>query len=346
MSSDVSSTSRVAAPFGAIPVAALVLFLTVGGAVACGAPAGGRVRVTVPPGVTMREAADSLAQRGVIRSATLFRAYAKFTGDDRSVQAGTYELRRGERWGAVLDALTSGRGLVRSLTIPEGFGLTWIVPALARTLDVPAESVWAAARDTALRHELDIPTPTLEGYLFPDTYTFAEGTTALQAVTTLVREFQDRWKPEWDEERRAHGMSRHDIVTLASIVEKEVRRGEERPVVAAVYHNRLRKGMRLQADPTVQYSLGRHTARVLYSDLRVESPYNTYRVAGLPPGPIGSPGTASLQAAIRPAAVPYLYFVAHPDGHHEFRTTFEEHSTAVAAMRRLRDDTARSKSRR
>ena len=128
-------------------------------------------------------------------------------------------------------------------------------------------------------------------------------------------------------------MNRHDIVTLASIVEKEVRRGEERPVVAAVYLNRLRARVPLQADPTVQYALGKKPGRVYFRDLRVNSPYNTYKVAGLPPGPIASPGAASLQAALYPAKVPYRYFVAHPDGHHEFRRTYAEHLLAIKLVR-------------
>jgi UPF0755 protein len=131
-------------------------------------------------------------------------------------------------------------------------------------------------------------------------------------------------------------------VTLASIVEREARRPEERPVIAAVYYNRLRKGMRLQADPTVQYALGRHVERVLYKDLEIDSPYNTYRVTGLPPGPIAAPGAPSLEAAVKPANVPYLYFVAEPDGHHEFRTTMAEHEAAVRVARRMRDSAARA----
>jgi UPF0755 protein len=187
---------------------------------------------------------------------------------------------------------------------------------------------------------LNVPTPTLEGYLFPATYTFAEGTTPRAAVAQMVARFESAWKPEWNERLQALAMSRHDAMTLASIVEEEARRPEERPVIAAVYLNRLRKGMRLQADPTVQYLLPRHTARVLYRDLEIDSPYNTYRRAGLPPGPIGSPGAPSIEATLHPANVPYLFFVAHPDGHHEFRTTFAEHARAIQEVRRLARDSA------
>jgi UPF0755 protein len=190
-------------------------------------------------------------------------------------------------------------------------------------------------RDTALRARLDVPTPTVEGYVFPATYTFPEGTTARTAVREMVERFERAWRPEWNARLQAMALSRHAAVTLASIVEREAVRPEERPVIAAVYYNRLRKGMRLEADPTIQYALGRHTARVLYRDLEIDSPYNTYRRAGLPPGPIGSPGTPSLAAAVQPANVPYLYFVAHPDGHHEFRATYAEHLDAVRVARSL-----------
>jgi UPF0755 protein len=315
---------------------------------ACGGGGdGAEVRVVIPPGASFREAADSLARAGVIGSPTLFRAYAKFGGQDREVKAGTYRLERGENWGRVLDALIGGKTAVGVVTIPEGYTLSQIVPLVARTLAAPADSVEAAARDTALRRQLDVPTPTLEGYLFPSTYTFAEGTTPRAAVEAMVREFERRWQPAWNAQLEQLSMTRHDIVTLASIVEKEAQRPEERAVISAVYHNRLKRGMLLQADPTVQYARGQHAERVLYRDLTIESKYNTYRHPGLPPGPIASPGLPSIEAALFPANVPYLYFVAHPDGHHEFRTTFAEHTQAIREIRQAeqrdrRDDGARS----
>jgi UPF0755 protein len=305
-------------------------------------PAGGVTRVVIPPGASFRAAADSLAAKRVVRSALLFRLYAKLTERDRSIKPGTYQLRRGDPYRTLVDALVSGRGLVHVITVVEGWELRQIVAQLARSLGVPRDSAEAAARDTALLRRLDVPTPTLEGYLFPATYTFTDGTTARQAVSQMVARFEAAWRPEWDAQLQTLAMSRHQAVTLASIVEREARRPEERPVIAAVYYNRLRKGMRLQADPTVQYALGHHVDRVLYKDLEIESPYNTYKVTGLPPGPIGSPGAPSLAAAVAPAKVPYLYFVAEPDGHHEFRTTFEEHETAVQRARRLRDSVARA----
>lgn len=310
---------------------------------ACGRPLDTQpVRVVVPRGASVRAVAESLEARGVVRSATLFRVYAVWSERDRAVKPGTYVLRPGATYGELVDALVTGRGIVRTITVIEGWELRQIAPQLARTLGVPRDSVDAAVRDTALRARLDIPTPTLEGYLFPATYTFAEGTTAREAVGEMVARFERAWRPEWDARLQTLALRRHDAVTLASIVEREAVRPEERPVIAAVYYNRLRKGMRLEADPTVQYALGRHTTRVLYRDLKVQSPYNTYRRTGLPPGPIGSPGSPSLAAAVSPANVPYLYFVAHPDGHHEFRTTYAEHLVAVREARALARSAAAS----
>lgn len=299
---------------------------------ACGG-AEGSARVVIPPGASLRSASDSLENHGVIRNGALFRLYAKLRGGDRSIQAGTYVLRRGANWESVLDALREGRGIVASFTIPEGFSLAQAVPVIARALKVPEDSVIAAVRDTALLRHLDLPTPTIEGYLFPDTYVFPEGTSARVAIRATVERFERAWKSEWEARLDSMAMTKHDIVTLASIIEKEARLPQERPVISAVYLNRLRDGMMLQADPTVQYARGFHANRVLYSDLAIESPYNTYRVKGLPPGPIAAPGEASLRAAVFPANVPYKFFVAYPDGHHEFRRTFAEHVVAVRASR-------------
>jgi UPF0755 protein len=306
----------------------LVLLVT-----ACGTPAGAPVRVIIPKGASFKTATDSLEKADIVHYPFFFRMLARVKGDDRNIKPGTYLFKRSTPWTEILSALHGGHGLVNTITIPEGFSLNQIVPLLARTLQVPVDSVMAAVRDTALLRRLDVPTPNLEGYLFPDTYAFPDGTTARQAVAELVTRFEREWKPDWNRQLSTLAMNRHDIVTLASIVEEEAKKPEERPVIAAVYHNRLRARMRLQADPTVQYALGRHVPRLLYKDLEVKSPYNTYIHAGLPPGPISSPGGASLVAALNPAKVKFLYFVAHPDGHHEFRTTLSEHANARRTVR-------------
>jgi len=306
-------------------------------AVGCSGNGGAPVRVTIPPGAGLRAVSDSLARTGVVRSATLFRIYASLRRSDRQIKPGTYLMHRREGWATVLDALRGGKGLVHVVTIPEGFSLTQIEPLLASRLEVPIDSVQAAVRDTALLHELDIPMRTLEGYLFPDTYTFSLGTTARSAVDVMVRRFEQVWKPEWTARLDTLHMSRNDIMALASIVEKEAKVPQERPVIAAVYLNRLRHGVLLQADPTVQFALGKHVARVYYKDLDVESPYNTYKHKGLPPGPIASPGKPSIQAALYPANVPYEYFVAFPDGHHEFRRDVAGHEKARLEARKAWD---------
>jgi UPF0755 protein len=301
---------------------------------ACGQkPYGASTRVIIPRGASFADAADSLSKANLVGWRKMFRVYARVTGGDRNIKPGTYLLRHGTPWSDIIAALHGGHGLVNTITIPEGYTVSQITPLLAKTLKVPVDSVQAAVRDTSLLARLDIPNPTLEGYLFPDTYAFPLGTTARQAVHEMVYDFERRWKPDWDAKATALKVNRNDLVTMASIVEREARVPEERPVIAAVYYNRLQKGMLLQADPTVQYALGHHVGRVLYKDLEVKSPYNTYIHKGLPPGPVAAPGVASLAAAANPANVPYLYFVASPDGHHEFRMTLQEHTSAIREVR-------------
>jgi UPF0755 protein len=307
------------------------------GVASCSGSGGAPVRVTIPSGAGLRAISDSLERTGVVRSARLFRIYASLRGGDREIKAGTYMLNRGTGWATVLSELRAGKGIVHIVTIPEGFSLMQIEPLVASKLSLPVDSVRAALRDTALLHRLDIPMPTLEGYLFPDTYTFPDGATARAVVDAMVRRFEQVWKPEWTARLDTLHMSRNDVMALASIVEKEARLAQERPVIAAVYANRLRRGILLQADPTVQYALGKHVARVYYKDLEVESPYNTYKHKGLPPGPIASPGRPSIEAALYPASVPYEFFVAFPDGHHEFRRDLAGHEQARAEARRAWD---------
>ena len=292
------------------------------------------VRVVVPRGASVRETANALAAAEAIRSPRLFRVYAAIGGRDRLIKPGTYQFEKGAGWRAVLDALVSGRGVVHTITIPEGYSLREIIPLVAKSLSAPEDSVRAAATDTTWQRKLDIPIASLEGYLFPATYTFPDGTSAREAIDAMLDAFEAAWTrvPNAAERLQALAISRHDAITMASIVETEAKKAEERPVIAAVYWNRVRKGMLLQADPTVQYALPNHVGRVLFKDLEVNSRFNTYKYSGLPPGPIASPGLPSIIAALNPAAVSYLYFVADADGHHEFRTTFAEHEKAIALV--------------
>lgn len=304
-------------------------------------PQGAPIRVIVPKGASFTTATDSLHRAGLVGSSVLFKLYGRASGKDRNIKPGTYLLRRGTPWPEIVAALHGGHGLVNTITVPEGFTLAQIAPLLARTLSLSADSIDAAIRDTALFTRLGIPSKSLEGYLFPDTYAFPDGTRARDAVLEMVKRFEREWKPEWAARLPQLSLTRHEVVTLASIVEREAKVATERPVIAAVYLNRLREKMLLQADPTVQYARGRHTERVLHKDLEIDSPYNTYKYPGLPPGPIASPGDASLRAALFPADVQFLYFVAAPDGHHEFRRTLAEHEAAVRAVRAVRAPAAR-----
>ena len=327
---------RSSARAAAIGAAALAV-LACGGGPPIGA--GPIAHVTIPAGASLRSVADTLSKNGIVRSATLFRWFARVSGGARDIKAGNYAIRYDISWPALVRALREGEGIENKVTIPEGWSLSMIVPALAQALGAPEDSVDAAVRDSALRSELHVPAGTLEGYLFPDTYIFGYGTAPRTAVREMVRRFESLWDPVWNDRLEELGMSRNEIVTLASIIEKEAVLPEERPVISAVYHNRLRKQMALQADPTVQYALGLHRDRLFYRDLLVDSPYNTYKYPGLPPGPIASPGRSSIEAALYPARVSYLYFVAMPDGHHEFRRNFQQHAEAVRAARRARAHT-------
>jgi UPF0755 protein len=304
-------------------------------------PQGPDVQLTIRKGSSFREAAESLSAHGLIRSARIFAAYATLRGRDRALRWGTYVLHSGMSWEQTLDALRLGRGVIHVVTIPEGLSIADIEPLLMDALDLTRDSLDAAVRDSTLRRQLGAPAATLEGYLFPDTYTFPDKTSARDAVRMMTDRFLHEWTPAWAARAREMKLSRNEVITLASIVEREVRRDEERPVVAAVYLNRLKIGMPLMADPTVTYALGKKPGRVLLKDLRVKSPYNTYLRTGLPPGPIASPGAASIHAALYPAKVPYKYFVAAPDGHHEFRRTYAEHLEAIKMVRAMKKDSVK-----
>ena len=316
-----------------------ILFL-IATAIAVAACSRDVVQVTIPVGSNFRQATDSLKRAKLISFAGLFRTYAKLTRRDRALKAGTYLIARGSSWSTILDTLTRGRGVSHTLTVPEGLRLATIESLLVRKLSIPEDSVSRATRDETLRQQYNIPTGTLEGYLYPDTYSLPLGAPASVAIRTMMDRFARAWDTTWNARLEELGMTRHEIMTLASIVEKEAIVPSERPVISAVFHNRLRIRMPLQADPTVQYARNQHNERVLLKDLEVKSPYNTYRNAGLPPGPIASPGVESIKAALYPASVKFLYFVAHPDGHHEFRNTYSEHLQAKQLVERIRKQSA------
>ena len=311
-------------------------------ALGCGPPAGApRELVVIPPGASVRAVAESLAVHRVISAPWWFRLLARAGRFDRRVKSGAYDLPRGAGAIAALRLLAGGHPLVVKLTVPEGSSLRDIAALASAALRVNRDSLLAAARDTALLREFGVPAASFEGFLAPDTYLLSPGTPAPAVVREMATVFRQHWNPAWDEAAAAQGLDRLGLITLASIVEGEARAEEDRPLIAAVYRNRLRLGMPLQADPTVQYALAQETGarkpRLYEKDYGLESPYNTYLHPGLPPGPVGAPGRASIEAVLAPAPVPYLYFVAGPDGRHIFSRTYAQHLRAIHLARRARE---------
>ena len=324
-------------PLCRVPTSAFRVLL-VCAAAACGSSDGPRVTVTIPAGATLDAAIDSLAANHVIGRPGLFRWYAKVTGLGGSLKSGVYLLRQDESWPDVVAALERGRGVEQRFTVREGLRLVEVADLAWEELRIPRDSFITAARDPALLAGLGVPegTTSAEGYLFPTTYLLPQRIGARELVRVMTHQFVQQWSPEWQARLDSLGMSRHQLVTLASIVESEVRYDPDRPFIAAVYRNRLARGMRLEADPTVSYAYGRRLSRVWEKNLAVRSAYNTYLHAGLPPGPISQPGRASLAAALYPADVPFLFFVAQPDGKHIFSTTFAEHEAAIQRVKQLK----------
>ncbi|MEX1184434.1 MAG: endolytic transglycosylase MltG [Gemmatimonadota bacterium] len=306
---------------------------------ACGSGGGEGepVRLTVPPGASFSEVTDTLAARAIIDMPPLFKLYARVKGGANSVKPGTYAFRPGVAWAQILDDLEVGRVINARIVIPEAWDLRGIAPRIAQALELDEDSVMVALTDPATVSRLGVPGPTLEGYLYPATYTFPLSTPLDSAIARMVATYSNVWTPERRARADSMGLSEREVVTLASIIEKEARRPGEMPRISSVYHNRLDRGHRLEADPTVQYALGAHQQRLLYAhiDSVADNPYNTYRNFGLPPGPIASPSAAGIDAALNPEDSDFLFFVARPDGSHIFTRTLDEHNRARVEVRRL-----------
>jgi UPF0755 protein len=293
---------------------------------------GTEVFVEIPQGAGSPEIRRRLVESGVVSDDYILRAAMWWSGRSRSLQAGEYRFDQPMSPLAVIDKIASGDIYTQRLTFPEGL----TIPEMAKVFESrgfgPARSFIKAASDASLIKDLDPKAPDLEGYLFPETYSLPRRADATRLVGMMV----DRFRATYDEPLRtraaAQQMTTRQVVTLASLIEKETARADERPLVAAVYRNRIKQRMGMQADPTVVYALtkaGKYDGNIRREDLNFDSPYNTYRYPGLPPGPIAAPGRASLEAALSPADVPYLYFVSRNDGSHVFAATLKEHNANV-----------------
>jgi UPF0755 protein len=293
---------------------------------------GEEIFIDIPTGSSVAGIANRLVAAGVVPDALTFRLAARLTGADRRLQAGEYRFAEASTPLAVLDRLAAGDVFSRGVTFPEGLTIFEMSEIFEKSGLGTAREFVAAASDRALLAARDPGARTLEGYLFPDTYAMRRQAGADAVIRAMLSRFDQAYTAELKEAASARGLSTREVLTIASLVEKETSQVSERPMVAGVYLNRLKIGMPLQCDPTVVYALmlaGKWNGNIRKVDLQMDSPYNTYRVRGLPPGPIASPGLASIQATLQPADVPYLYFVSRNDGTHVFATTLAEHSRNV-----------------
>jgi len=293
--------------------------------------------VTIEPGSSVRAMGVALANAGVVRDARSFQIAARLKGAEKRLQAGEYRFDRPATAFDVVERIARGDVFARPITFPEGRTAAEMAALYEERGFGPAADFQAAARDASLIRSLDPAAEDLEGYLFPSTYRLPRSTSARALVALMVQSFETSLDADLRSAASARGFSVREAVTMASLVEEEARKPEERPMISAVYHNRLKIGMGLQCDATVIYALqraGRWNGNITKADLSMDSPYNTYRYRGLPPGPIANPGRASLEAAVKPAEVPYLYYVSRNDGSHAFATTLEEHNRNVEQYQR------------
>jgi UPF0755 protein len=297
------------------------------------------VQVGVPPGSSLSAVADTLEARGVLSSTRWFKLLGRIRGIDRQLHAGRFEVTPGSSANELLDRLTDRDAAVQyRVTLPEG-GTIWdLARNVQASLGIPSDTILAIARDSALRAEFGIASPSVEGWLHPDTYFFGAYDSPRQVVRRFLAERSQRWPSDWRSRADAVDLDQDEVLSLAAIVEAEAFLPEELPRIAAVYRNRLRIGMPLQADPTIQYAFlldrGRREPRLFNRDYAYQSPYNTYLHAGLPPTPIGNPSDAAIEAVLSPAPGRELYFVARGDGGHVFAETYAQHLRNIRMVRR------------
>ncbi|NOY64393.1 MAG: endolytic transglycosylase MltG [Nitrospirae bacterium] len=293
------------------------------------------VDIKINAGMPFDQIVDLLKKKGLVKDGFLFEIVGRLTDADRRIKKGYYHFSETVSPYGILKKLIEGRVVEITVTIPEGLNLWQIAQRLDEAGILNKKRFLELAFDREFLDSLGIDGPSLEGYLFPDTYRFPLGIDAEDVIKTMVNNLRSHFTEEMKLTARKMGFSELEVLTLASIIEKEARVDEERPLISAVFHNRLKRGMPLQADPTTIYDLKGKRHIVTRQDISRKSPYNTYIIKGLPPGPIASPGIASIRAALYPADVPYLYFVYKGNGRHIFSTTEREHLQAVKRYRKI-----------
>lgn len=304
--------------------------------------------INIAPGMKFSEVARLLEDKGLIRSKMGFTILAWVKGVSGRLQAGEYQLSPAQKPDDILDYLVNGRVLKHIVTIPEGFNIYDVAGLIESAGLMPRQRFIEAAKDKTLLDRLGIDARSAEGYLFPDTYFFTKDATPQKIIAAMVERLKDIWKKDGFQERAmALGLTMKDVLILASIVEKEAAMPSERPVIASVFWNRIKRGMPLQSDPTVYYgildgsgtgAISDSTARLTKKDLRTTTPYNTYCIKGLPEGPIANPGREAIRAVLYPEKTDFLYFVSKNNGTHYFSKTLDEHNMAVAKYQRKKDN--------
>jgi UPF0755 protein len=289
----------------------------------------------VEEGLSLRQVATSLEEKGIIKNKTFFLLWARLRGYGKSIKSGEYSLSPAMAPVKIFDILTRGIIITHPVTFPEGFSAEQIGETLARNINVDKSEFLSLVHNSVILKKYGISGESLEGYLYPDTYQFSRVQSPESIIEVMTGRFNEVISP-LRKRIGETGMTLENVVTLASIVEKETGRADERPLIAGVFSNRIKKGMRLDSDPTVIYGIKDFNGNLTRDDLHRYTPYNTYVIKGLPPGPICNPGIESIRAVLYPADTDYLYFVAKNDGTHYFSRSLEEHNRRVITYQKKR----------
>ena len=304
------------------------------------------VKVTIPKGASLKEVSTTLQDYNIIRNERSFLLAVKTLGYEKDMPAGRFKLVKASTNFDIIDQLVNGIQVNKRVTILEGWTIDVIAKELHDKIGIDQDEFKSACTNELLLWKWGISEKTVEGYLFPNTYLFSEEEDVQDIIGRMINEYKQRITLEFRDRMQELGMEEKEIITLASIIEGEAIYDKERAVISGVYHNRLNIGMRLQADPTIQYIINDSPRRLLNKDLKIKSPYNTYLNKGLPPGPINNPGIESIKAALYPAETDYIYFVARGDGYHTFSRTKEEHNIAKKKFQKIRRQLKKQQAKR